>query len=128
MHVAVVHACICFGYNITLELPTSRHLGTVLYHPPPGSTVEGANYSLYVLGGNGVLVEHHLAPQKLPTAPDGEDAPIELQHFSKLCWRLMGFVDYIKYSNQCNKTKLFERKSVLVCINRTSFLRSSRDL
>lgn len=95
---------------------------------PPGSTVEGANYSLYVLGGNGVLVEHHLAPQKLPTAPDGEDAPIELQHFSKLCWRLMGFVDYIKYSNQCNKTKLFERKSVLVCINRTSFLRSSRDL
>ena len=60
--------------------------------PPPtlGAGNDGASYSLYVLGGNGVLVEHCVLPQKLSTAPDGEDAPVELAHFSKLCWRLMG--------------------------------------
>ena len=49
-------------------------------------------YSLYVIGSNGDLVEHMLEPQKLTTAPDGEDAPIELTHLFKLCWKLLGYV------------------------------------
>lgn len=52
-----------------------------------------ASYSLYVVGSNGVLTEHVLQPQKLSSAADGEDAPIELARFPKTAWRLMGSVD-----------------------------------
>ena len=48
-----------------------------------------ASYSLYVIGSNGVLTEHVLQPQKLSSATDGEDAPVELTRFAKTCWRLM---------------------------------------
>ena len=51
-----------------------------------------ASYSLYVVGSNGVLTEHVLQPQKLSSAADGEDAPIELTRFPKTAWRLMGYV------------------------------------
>ena len=51
-----------------------------------------ASYSLYVVGSNGVLTEHVLQPQKLSSAADGEDAPIELARFPKTAWRLMGSV------------------------------------
>ncbi len=69
---------------------TTEYMFTCLLYAGGGES--GASYSLYVLGGNGMLVEHHLQPQKLLSAPDGEDAPIELTHYSKLCWRLMGSV------------------------------------
>lgn len=49
-----------------------------------------ASYSLYVIGSNGVLREHILQPQKLSTAMEGEDAPIELTRIAKTCWRLLG--------------------------------------
>ena len=50
----------------------------------------GASYSLYVVGGNGVLVRHLLQPHKLDSAPEGDDAPIMLVHHAQICWRLLG--------------------------------------
>lgn len=47
------------------------------------------SYSLYILGGDGSLVEHSLKPQKATNANDGEDAPVELIHEPKFCWRLL---------------------------------------
>ena len=49
-----------------------------------------ASYSLYVVGSNGVLTEHVLQPQKLSSAADGDDAPIELARLPRTAWRLMG--------------------------------------
>ena len=45
-----------------------------------------ASYSLYVVGSNEVLTEHILQPQRLSSAADGEDAPIELTRFPKTAW------------------------------------------
>ena len=49
------------------------------------------SYSLYILGGDGSLIEHCLKPQKAVSANDGEDAPVELIHDLKLCWRLLRY-------------------------------------
>ncbi|XP_064392789.1 BCAS3 microtubule associated cell migration factor-like isoform X1 [Halichondria panicea] len=55
------------------------------------SSNERAAYSLFVVGATGELTEHGLEPHKLTTAPDGEDAPIELTRTPKLCWKLLSF-------------------------------------
>ena len=48
-----------------------------------------SNYSLYVLGGNGDVVEYIVEPRKASTANEGSDAPVELIQSPKLCWRLL---------------------------------------
>eukprot|EP00731_Ephydatia_muelleri_P022445 Em0015g28a len=48
----------------------------------------GAVYSLYVLG-NGTLTAHQLEPQQKAGTNEGDDAPIELLHTSKTCWKLL---------------------------------------
>ncbi len=62
------------------------HLPT---HTHTDSSNERAAYSLFVVGATGELTEHGLEPHKLTTAPDGEDAPIELTRTPKLCWKLL---------------------------------------
>ena len=52
-------------------------------------TDQKVTYSLYIFGGDGLLTEYLLEPQRINTATDGEDAPIELHHTPKLCWRLL---------------------------------------
>ena len=75
MHTMVILLIICSSVFIPLDSPEKT-----------------ASYSLYVVGSNGVLTEHVLQPQKLSSAADGEDAPIELTRFPKTAWRLMGYV------------------------------------
>lgn len=53
------------------------------------SSEQTASYSLYVVGSHGVLTEHLLEPRKATDAPEGEDAPIELGHQPRVCWRLL---------------------------------------
>ena len=48
-----------------------------------------SNYSLYVLGGNGDVIEYMVEPRKASTANEGSDAPVELIQSPKLCWRLL---------------------------------------
>ena len=50
-------------------------------------------YGLLIVGSDGVLTEHYLQPYKAPSANEGEDAPIGLQHSIKRCWK---FLRYIK--------------------------------
>ena len=90
---------ICILHFLKVELtPTHNHIHTNFccliislssYTDSPEKT---ASYSLYVVGSNGVLTEHVLQPQKLSSAADGEDAPVELARFPKTAWRLMGYV------------------------------------
>ena len=48
-------------------------------------------YSLYVVGGNGTLTAHQLEPQQKAGTNEGDDAPIDLMHSSKLCWKLLRY-------------------------------------
>ena len=50
---------------------------------------QGVVYRLSVLGTCGVLTEHCIVPQKLSSANDGDDAPIEVAHTPHLCWKLL---------------------------------------
>ena len=78
---------------------------------------ERAMYSLYVIGSNGDLVEHMLEPQKLTTAPDGEDAPIELTHLFKLCWKLLGYVVYLSLiTSSCTIYVIHARDNPIIII------------
>lgn len=45
--------------------------------------------SLFILGSNGILTEHLLTPQKATGVPEGDDAPIELNHKPELEWNLL---------------------------------------
>ena len=81
MHTMAILLTICSSVFIPLDSPEKT-----------------ASYSLYVVGSNGVLTEHVLQPQKLSSAADGEDAPIELTRFPKTAWRLAGYVSTHTYT------------------------------
>ena len=49
-------------------------------------------YGLLVVGSDGVLTEHYLQPYKAPSANEGDDAPIGLQHSIKRCWKFLRYM------------------------------------
>ena len=58
---------------------------------------EKVAYSLLVLGSDGVLTEHYLQPSKVPSANEGDDAPIGLEHSLKRCWKLLRYTNKYMY-------------------------------
>ena len=57
--------------------------------PPADSPCVSAVYSLFVVGGSGVVTHHSLQPRPHEDARDGDDAHIALDCHSHLCWRLL---------------------------------------
>ena len=48
-------------------------------------------YLLLVLSSDGVLTEHYLQPFKAPSANEGDDAAIGLDHSMKRCWKFLRY-------------------------------------
>ena len=65
----------------------------------PDPQDQGVVYRLAILGAFGVLTEHCIVPQKLSTANDGDDAPIEVLHSPKMCWKLLRY--HNTHTRQC---------------------------
>ena len=57
--------------------------------PPADSPCVSAVYSLFVVGGSGVVTHHSLQPHPHEDAREGDDAHIALDCHSHLCWRLL---------------------------------------
>lgn len=81
---------VCYYIHVHVCLHLRRSIIAISVFFPSDAPEKTASYSLYVIGSNGVLTEHVLLPQRLSTATEGEDAPIELTRVAKTCWRLMG--------------------------------------
>ena len=61
----------------------------------PEPSCHSALYSLYVVGGSGVLTHYHLLPRPHEEAREGDDAPISLSCRPQICWRLLRSVERV---------------------------------